>query len=88
MSDTDVLQIVSQALMMATKLGAPILLTALVIGVFVSLIQAVTQVQEMTLSFVPKLIGIGVVVLVAGNWMLREFVAWVQALWATLPTIS
>lgn len=85
MTDADVLQIVTDALAIGAKLAAPILVTALVIGVAVSLFQAVTQVQEMTLSFVPKLVGIGLVVVLGGNWMLREIVTWVTWLWGSIP---
>ncbi len=87
MTDTEVLKIVADALVIAAKLAAPILIVALAIGVLVSLFQAITQVQEMTLSFVPKLIGVALVILVTGNWMLRELVTWVQALWQSIPTL-
>ena len=87
MTDTQVLKIVADALVVAAKLAAPILVVALAIGVLVSLFQAITQVQEMTLSFVPKLIGVAFVILVAGNWMLRELVTWVQALWQSIPSL-
>ena len=88
MTDTEVLTIVSGALVVATKLAAPMLLTALVIGVAVSLIQAVTQVQEMSLTFVPKLIGVGLVVLLGGNWMMGELVAWVHGLWSSIGSLG
>lgn len=81
MTDAEVLSIAVGAMGVAAKVAAPILLVALLIGVLVSLFQAVTQVQEMTLTFVPKLIGIAVVVLVGGSWMMREMVTWVIALW-------
>ncbi len=84
MTDAQVLTIVSEAMMVATKVGAPIILTALFLGVLVSLFQAVTQVQEMTLTFVPKLMGVGVVVLVGGSWMMRELVTWVIGLWESM----
>ena len=51
----------------------------------ISLIQTVTQIQEMTLTFVPKLVGSGLVILLAGNWMIRELVSWVNQLWSTIP---
>lgn len=85
MTDTEVLRIASDAIVIATKLAAPVLLVALVIGVMVSLFQAITQVQEMALSFVPKLIGAAAVILVGGHWMLGELVTWVQTLWGSIP---
>lgn len=85
MTDTEVLRIASDAILIATKLAGPILLTALGIGVMVSLFQAITQVQEMALSFVPKLIGAAAVILAGGHWMLGELLGWVRALWGSIP---
>lgn len=87
MSDAHVLEIITGALEVATKLAGPILVTSLVIGVVVALFQTVTQVQEMTLTFVPKLIGVALVVILAGNWMMRELVNWVTLLWDRIPTL-
>lgn len=81
------LEIMSGALDVAARVSGPILAVALVIGVVVSLLQTVTQIQEMTLTFVPKLIGAGVVMLVAGNWMMRELTTWIQGLWSLIPTL-
>lgn len=86
MSDSQVLDIMSDAMLMASKLAGPLLLTALAIGVIVSLLQTVTQIQEMTLSFVPKVVGLGVVLVVAGHWMLRELVTYNTHLWNAIPT--
>ncbi|MDP9388764.1 MAG: flagellar biosynthetic protein FliQ [Actinomycetota bacterium] len=85
MNDTAVLQIALQAMLITAKLSAPILLVSLAIGVGVSLLQSVTQVQEVTLTFVPKLVGVGMVVLLAGNWMLHEMVAFTRSLFESLP---
>ena len=71
MSDADVLDIISGAFSIAAKIAGPILAVALIVGVVVSLLQTITQIQEMTLTFVPKLVGAGVVVLIAGNWDIR-----------------
>ena len=84
MSDAEILQIAVEAMNVAMRVSAPILLTALVIGVVVSLIQAVTQVQEMTLTFVPKLVGVALVMLFTGSWMMREMVTWVVGLWESM----
>ena len=85
MTDSDVLGIALETMVVALKLAAPILLPALVIGFVISLIQSMTQIQEFTLSFVPKLIGVGVSLLVCGNWMLHTLVAYTQDLFARLP---
>jgi flagellar biosynthesis protein FliQ len=84
-SDAQVLEIMSGALAVAARVSGPVLAVALVIGVIVSLLQTVTQIQEMTLTFVPKLMGAGLVMVVAGKWMLRELITWIQTLWALIP---
>ena len=88
MSDTQVLEIVAGALLIALKLAGPVLVMTLVVGVVVSLLQTITQIQEQTLTFVPKLVGVGLVLLMGGSWMLRELVTWVTELWRTIPTLS
>ena len=87
MTDTAVLEIAIAALMITAKLAAPILVVSLTIGVAISLLQSVTQVQEYTLTFVPKLAGIAVVLVVAGNWMLHEIIHFTQDLFATVPAL-
>lgn len=87
MSHADVMQIAQQALFIAAKLASPILLVSLALGVFISLIQAVTQVQEMTLTFVPKLAGISAVLVLAGGWMLSELSSFTRALFESIPRL-
>jgi flagellar biosynthetic protein FliQ len=87
MSDAQILDIAKDAFLIALKVAGPILAVALVIGVIISLLQTVTQIQEMTLTFVPKLIGTGLVVLLGGKWMLGELVAWMEGLWRIIPTL-
>jgi flagellar biosynthetic protein FliQ len=86
-SDTSVIEIAVQAMIIIAKLASPVLIVSLAIGFAISLLQSVTQVQEVTLSFVPKLIGVGVVIVVSGNWMLAELVAFTEHLFAMLPTL-
>jgi flagellar biosynthetic protein FliQ len=87
MTDTAVLDMAKDAMIIAVKLGAPVLLTALAIGFAISLFQSVTQIQEVTLSFVPKAIGIGVALLLCGNWMLHEMIGFTEALFHRLPDL-
>jgi flagellar biosynthetic protein FliQ len=82
-----VLDIGLAAMLLAAKLAAPVLVTALVVGFTVSLFQSVTQIQEVTLSFVPKAVGAAVALLVAGNWMLSELVAFVNEMFALIPSL-
>ena len=88
MTEVQVLDIMWGAFEVAAKIAGPILLSALVLGVVISLIQTVTQIQEMTLTFVPKLVGAGLVVLASGRWMLREVVTWMETLWSIIPTVG
>lgn len=69
--DSDLaLRLLTDMLLSAAKMSAPILLTTLVVGLLISIVQVVTQVQEMTLTFLPKLIVVIVVCLALGSWML------------------
>ena len=81
------MDIASGAMMMTAKLALPILLTSLVIGLVVSLFQSVTQIQEVTLTFVPKLVGIALVLMIAGHWMLGQFTGYVQQLFGQVTSL-
>jgi flagellar biosynthetic protein FliQ len=85
MSDTDVTQIAVQTMLLAAKVAAPILLTALLVGFLISLFQAATQIQEPTLSFVPKMIAVSVALLITGNWTLSQLVSFTHQLFQMLP---
>ena len=85
MTDASVVQIGMDALVLAAKLAGPTLLMTLGVGLFIGLIQSVTQLQEPTLTFVPKFIGVGLVILVSGNWMLAEAIGFTQALFDQIP---
>ncbi|BFU45905.1 flagellar biosynthetic protein FliQ [Krasilnikovia sp. MM14-A1004] len=87
MTDTMIVELAMQALTIATKMAAPILLTALLIGFAISLFQSVTQIQEATLSFVPKAAGVGVALLISGNWMLHEMVTFTTQLFEKVPQL-
>jgi len=86
MNDTNVLQIGMDAMMTAAKVAAPTLLTALLIGVAIGLVQSATQLQEQTVAFVPKFIGVGVALLVSGNWTLSVMIDFTHQLWGNIPT--
>ena len=87
MTDSTVLDIALQTMLVSLKLSLPILLPALVIGFVISLIQSMTQIQEFTLSFVPKLVGVGVALLLCGHWMLHTLMAFTQDLFERIPTL-
>ncbi|MEU4427720.1 flagellar biosynthesis protein FliQ [Actinoplanes sp. NPDC024001] len=87
MTDTMVVELGLQAMSIAAKLSAPVLLTALAVGFAISLFQSVTQIQEATLSFVPKAVAIGAALLLTGNWMLREMMTYTTQLFEKLPAL-
>ena len=87
MNETDVMHLAGQALVLAGKLAGPLLIVSLVIGVVVSLLQAVFQVQDQTLSIVPKLIGGAAVLTLTGGWMLRITVEFTQQLFDQIPQL-
>jgi flagellar biosynthesis protein FliQ len=68
------MQILAETLIAAAKISAPILLVTLAVGLVISVVQVVTQVQEMTLTFIPKLIAVGVVCIMLGSWMMATAV--------------
>jgi flagellar biosynthetic protein FliQ len=86
-TDSDIISLALQTMLVALKLSAPILVTSLVIGFAISLFQSMTQIQEFTLSFVPKLIGVGIALLVCGNWMLHTLVDFTIHLFNGIPAL-
>jgi flagellar biosynthetic protein FliQ len=74
-----------QALTVMLLLAAPLLLTSLAVGLVVSVLQAATQINEMTLTFIPKLVGTMVALVVAGPWMITFFVDYVRRLFESIP---
>lgn len=87
MSPESALDIGMEGLLIAAKLAAPVLVTALVVGFAISLLQSITQVQEVTLTFVPKMIAVGIALLIAGNWMITEIVAFTHQLFDRIPQL-
>jgi flagellar biosynthesis protein FliQ len=87
MTDTGIIALAMETMMVAAKLCAPILLTSLAIGFGISLFQSVTQIQEVTLTFVPKMIGVGIAVIASGNWMLHTLISFTLDLFDRLPQL-
>jgi flagellar biosynthesis protein FliQ len=87
MTQDTVVSIAVSAMELALKVGAPIMLVGLIIGLAVSVFQAVTQIQEQTLSFIPKIVGMAVLVVIAGPWMLGQLITWTQQLYAGIPSM-
>lgn len=85
MTSETVLYLVQQTLMITILVSAPLLLASLVMGLVVSIFQAATQINEMTLSFIPKLLAVFVVGVVAGPWMIRTFIDFTRKLFEDIP---
>lgn len=87
MTPESVLSVGESALMVTILLAAPLLLSALAIGLFVGVLQAATQIQEMTLSFIPKLMVLVVALMVAGPWMLGLITDFTIQLFESIPAL-
>jgi flagellar biosynthesis protein FliQ len=85
MTPESIMTLGRQALELTLFISAPVLLTALIIGLLVSIFQAATQINEQTLSFIPKLIGMFVVLIIAGPWMLGMLIDFIQRLFSNIP---
>jgi len=85
MTPESVMTIGQQALEVTIMVSAPILLTALAVGLMVSIFQAATQINEMTLSFIPKLFSMLVMMVVAGPWMLNLMMDYMRRLFTNIP---
>jgi flagellar biosynthetic protein FliQ len=87
MTEAYVLSMGQNAIVIALILAGPILLVSLVIGSLVSLVQAATQINESTLIFIPKLIGIVLVLVILGSWMLQQAMTFTHGLFTSLPNL-
>jgi flagellar biosynthetic protein FliQ len=85
MTPETVMGIGQHALQMTLMLAAPLLLVALCVGLLVGIFQAATQINEMTLSFIPKLLGMAAALVLAGPWMLKELVSYTRELIQSIP---
>jgi flagellar biosynthetic protein FliQ len=86
-SQDTVINLAMQAMQLALKLGGPILIATLALGLIVSVFQAVTHIQEQTLSFIPKIIGAAVLIVVLGPWMLGQLLVYTEELWGSIPSM-
>ncbi|MDR1310887.1 MAG: flagellar biosynthesis protein FliQ [Burkholderiaceae bacterium] len=88
MTPESVMTLGRQGIEVTILLSAPLLLSALVVGLVVSIFQAATQINEMTLSFIPKMIGIFVALIVAGPWMLTIITNYMQRVFSSIPSMA
>jgi flagellar biosynthetic protein FliQ len=87
MNQDVVVSIAVQAMEVGLKVALPMLLVGLVIGLLVSIFQSVTQIQEQSLSFIPKIFGLVVVIVVMGPWMLGQLLTWTEQLYGSIPSL-
>ncbi|MGG5838213.1 flagellar biosynthesis protein FliQ [Huaxiibacter chinensis] len=87
MTPESVMMMGTEAMRVAVSVAAPLLLVALVTGLVISILQAATQINEMTLSFIPKIIAVFVAIIVAGPWMLNLLLDYMRNLFTNLPYI-
>lgn len=87
MTPESVIEIGQRALWLIMLLSAPMLLSALAVGLLIGMFQAATQINEMTLSFIPKLLVVGLVLAITGSWMLRTLVEFTRTLIQSLPDL-
>jgi flagellar biosynthetic protein FliQ len=75
----------TQAMSLALKISMPLLGVGLIVGVLISIIQAVTSIQEQTLAFIPKVVAMAIVLVVGGPWMLNQMLSYTSELWMSIP---
>lgn len=85
MDEAVVIEIITSAMWTAAKVGAPVLLTAMGVGILIGLFQSVTQIQEQTLAFVPKFVAVGIVIVLSGNWMMQELIGFTRDIILRIP---
>lgn len=87
MTEAFVLTLAQQTIMLTLMLAGPVLLVSLLIGSLVSLVQAATQINEVTMTFIPKIAGIILVLLLLGSWMLQQILTFTSNLFTSLPSL-
>lgn len=87
MDQDTVVNLAQQAMELAMKVGGPLLVVGLAVGLVVSVFQAITQIQEQSLSFIPKIVATAVVIVVAGPWMLNQLLGYTEELYRSIPAL-
>jgi flagellar biosynthetic protein FliQ len=87
MNQDVVVSLATQAMSLALKISLPLLGVGLIVGVLISIIQAVTSIQEQTLSFIPKVLAMAIVLVIGGPWMLNQLLSYTNELWSSIPNM-
>ena len=85
MTTDTVIELTMSAIELAMKIALPLLLVGLAVGLVISVFQAITQIQEQTLTFIPKILATVAVLVVGGPWMLDQLLAYTADLWGSIP---
>jgi flagellar biosynthesis protein FliQ len=87
MNQDTVVNLATQAMTLGLEVAGPILIVGLIIGLAVSLFQAVTQIQEQSLSFIPKIVGLALLIVILGPWMLDRLINYTTNLYMSIPSL-
>jgi flagellar biosynthesis protein FliQ len=87
MSQDTVVHLASQAMSLALKVAGPLLLAAMLVGLLVSIFQAATQIQEQSLTLIPKIVAVAAIGVIFGPWMLDQLVSYTSGLYASIPSL-
>jgi flagellar biosynthesis protein FliQ len=87
MNQDTVVSLATQAMKLALEVGGPMMLAGLVVGLVVSIFQAVTSIQEQSLSFIPKIVALAAILVILGPWMLDQLVTYAQNLYQAIPSL-
>lgn len=87
MTEVDAINLIREGLIVTLKISAPILITALIVGLIIGILQTTTSIQEPTISFVPKLIAIFVVIVIFASWMIQVMVTYTLELFLMIEKI-
>jgi flagellar biosynthesis protein FliQ len=87
MNQDTVINLAAQAMSLAFKVAGPLLLAAMVVGLLVSIFQAVTQIQEQSLTLIPKIAAIAVIAVLLGPWMLDQLIGYTTNLYSSIPSL-
>ncbi len=88
MTEVTILELIKQALTVGISVSAPLLIASLVVGAIIGILMAATQIQEFTLTFVPKLLALATILLIAGPWMLRSLTTFALMIFQKLPSVA
>jgi flagellar biosynthetic protein FliQ len=88
MNSQTVMSMTYLAMKVALSMAGPLLLVTLIVGLLISIFQAATQINEMTLSFIPKLLAVGAAVVLLGPWLISTMVDYMQTLFASIPSLA